>query len=518
MSGHFLDSQHKVYTQWEEEWRRNERRSAGGLQVLDELYPFQYESPDGPQHKARKNQASYLNFPDQASRGLTGHLVRSAPSSDSGISFGTLGTVARDEGQALPSRAELLWYNADGVGRDGSQWSTWWTDVTRRAMHTGHRWIMVEAPPEAPRSFQEVLDGRRPWLAEFSPLAVPNWHYSHGRLDFAIVRFPHRQLSVTDGILKDNAGQGYLLMVREGFGDLGADFQAGGWWKYTPGKEIIGSGDWRATRGEIPFFPHFYERWSGTRDFPAISKPGTTEIGQVAVSYMNLASSARFDAWSAGASMTMLLGVTPDQYQVAATKMREGSILIPVPPHPETGAIPQVYDASQGAVTSGVFGGLLDGLKAEAAELTMAQATSAPDSSGEAKRVGFEELKAPRLADLAQQLEQSQNTALHFLELRFGTVGPGRDPTGSVTWPREFDLRDVVDDIRRHFELERLSGYRSRTVASKGMARAARDHRIVESDQDLNDLREEYAEAWDRQDMEADRARRLGAELGLPGL
>jgi hypothetical protein len=501
MSQHLLDSKHPVYLHWEEEWRQNEKRAAGGRAVLQELHPFQYEQEDGKQHKARKAQASYLNFMDQAARALSGHLLRHAPEQDGSLQFGTLGTVTRQEGETEPSRAELLWYNVDGVGNDGSQWHSWWNNVTRRATHTGHRWIMVEAPPEPPNSMAEVIAGRRPWLREFSPLAVPNWHYEHGRLQFAIVRFPHRQVRVKDNQLKESGDRGYLLLVRNGYEGLGAEYAEGGWWKYSPKKEELDSGTWEGTRGEIPLFPHFYERWEGTEEIPAISRPGTSEVGQVAVAYMNLASAARFDAWSAGASMTMLLGVTPEQYEVTRAKMEEGSILIPVPPHPEGGERPEVYDASQGAVTQGVFQGLLDGLRDEAKELTMAEAASAPGSSGESKRAGFEELKAPRLADMAQNLEQSQNTALYFLELRFGTVAPGAHPEGSVRWTREFDLRELVEDIRRHFELERITGYRSRLVAAKGMVQAAREHRIVESDEELRELENEYAEAWDRREQ-----------------
>lgn len=516
MAAHFLDSEHEIYTQWKQEWRRNERRSAGGTAVLKELHAFQYEREGGDQHQARKDQASYLNFMDEAGRALSGHLARQAPEPDHGLQFGTLGRVTREEGQSDPSRAELLYYNADGVGRDGSQWDAWWSSAIRRAMHTGHRWIFVDAPKERPTTLQHILDGRRPYLREFSPLAVRDWHYEAGRLQYAIARFRHRKPRIQGGQFSQNSGQGYLLLVRRGFDGLGAEYSGGGWWKFSPKKESLDHGDWEGTGGDIPMAPLFYERWEGTEDIPAISRPGTTEVGQVAVAYMNLASAARFDAWSAGASMTFLLGVTPDQYRVAADKLLEGSLLIPVPPVPETGAVPQVYDASSGAVVQGVFDGLLSGLREEAQELTMKEATSAPESSGESKRMGFGELKSPRLADMAQNLETAQNTALYFLEKRFMTAGQG-EPTASVRWPREFDLRELVDDIRAHMDLERTSGLRSKTVGVKGMVQAARQHRVIESDEELETVKEEYEAAFDRREENESRAGRLGAELGIDG-
>jgi hypothetical protein len=514
MALHFLESTHPVYDAWKDEWAQNERRAAGGSSVLQELVPFVYELQDGDQHKNRKAQASYLNFMDQAASGLTGHLARSAPAKDSSLNFGTLGAVTRPAGQTLPNMAELVYYNIDGVGVDGSQWDNWWIGVLKRASHTGHRWCYVESTEEAPTTVRDVMDGKRPYMREFSPLEVRNWHYEHGQLQFAIVRIPQsRPILGDDGRLKGQKELGYLLLVRKGFEGLGEAYQDGGWWKYDHRKEEQATGGWEKTGGDIPLFPLFYERWQGTNERPAFSRPGTTEVGQVAVAYMNAASAARFDAWEAASSMTMLLGVTPAQYEVTAAKMREGSRLVPVPPHPETGTIPQVHDASMGSVPADVFRGVLEGLREEARELTLREATSAPGSSGESKRMGFEELKAPKLSELASNLEQAQNTALNFLERRFGND----NPTGSVTWPKEFDLRELVDDIQNMFDLERLTGLRSKTVAVKGMTRAAQDYRVVESDDEVEAIREEYGNSFDERATTEDRANRFGAELGLEG-
>lgn len=514
MSEHWLDSKHPVYEYWLPDWQKNERRAAGGRVVLDELIPFQFEAPDGPSHAGRKQQAVYINFMDQAARALTGHLLRHAPEQDAALDFGGLGKVVRPEGQRFPDFAELVFYNVDGVGNDGSQWNAWWNAVQRRAMHTGHRWVFAEATKTAPRNVQDAIDGSRPYLREFSPISVPNWHYENGRLQFVIARVDQRKpnINAADEMEGQN-DQGYLLLVRKGYDGLGSKYQAGGWWLFDAQKTEKSTGQWEATQGEVPFWPFFYERWDGIpSQVPAISRPGSTEVGQVAVAHLNLASAGRFDAWTAASSMTMLLGVSPEQYKVTAEKMKEGSILIPVPADPETGNTPQVYDASSGAVTADVFRTILEGIREEAKELTLTEATSDPGSSGESKKMGFGELKAPRLTDMAQNIEQAQNTAIRFLELRFGI----REPSGSVRWDREFDLAELTDDITRMFELERLSGYRSKKVGVEGMVQAAKELRIVQTDSDIQEVREEYEEAVDKK-QEADAAMNgLAGDVGIP--
>lgn len=514
MARDWLNEKHPVYEAWTKDhslpastggtagpgevgpWLRNEIRLRGGDEVLQYLRRFQWETEKGEHFRDRKREATYINFPDLFATAMLGHLMREAPSIDQGLSFGGLGPVRRERGTS-PTRAELAYYNVDGVGNDGSQWDNWWLGVARRAFATGHRWIFVEAPAEAPRTEEDEIRGLRPYLVEFSPLSVPNWHYDRGQLQFAVVTTSTRSPRVESGRLEGgDFEEGKLLLVRAGFDGLGSEYAGGGWWMYDgDGEPVKRGGDpldgtWEKTEGEIPLFPLYYERDNGSRDLPSMSRPGTTELGQVAVAYMNLASAADWDFFDAASSITWLLGVTREAYELAMAKISEGSRFPPLPPGVD-GTVPDVHDGSQGAVTAEVARSVLERKREVARELALREATSTPDSSGRSKQVGFEEQKAPRLALLASELEQAQNTAIHFLERRFGIARP----SGSVSWPREFDLASLIDEIREFFELEQLTGYTSRTLAGKGMALAAEQKGLVTDEDEFEVVRREYEES-----------------------
>jgi hypothetical protein len=264
------------------------------------------------------------------------------------------------------------------------------------------------------------------------------------------------------------------------------------------------------TDGEIPLFPLFYQRdakparrlieltqvagaiaapplaigQSLTVQNPAMSRPGTSELGNVAVSYMNLASAADFDAWDAGSSLTFLLGCDKEGYNLAKAKMDEGSRLIPVPTNQESGTPPQVMDSGTGAIVSAVFDTRLSAKREEAKELAAREIASVPDSSGESKKAGFGEVKAPRL-------EQAQNAAIWFLEKRFGN----EQPRGGVTWTRDFDLEGLDDQINALFEREKASGYKSPTLGAKAMIVAAEEDGMIENKEERDKIEAEYIES-----------------------
>lgn len=526
----WLQEEHGVYKSHKERWKRNERRLRGGEAVLDELRPYEWEYAHHDEedtdailsamkrgnltehYSRRQAEATYINFPDMYATAMTGFLMRKVPEAGSGLTFGALGNVERTGRR--PSAAEMVFYNVDGAGVDGSQWDTWWMAVQRRAMATGHRWLFCDAPLEGAENEQDWLDGRRPYLTEFSPLSVPMWYFEDGHLAFAVVKEFRPAPLVKNGQLTgmDPQKQHYMLMVREGVEVLGDEFAGGGWWLFDPdtkkvevnGEEV--KGDWESTGGEIPLWAHYYDRDKGGPSFPAFSRSGLTELGQLAVSYMNLSSAWDFDIWDAAGSVQLLLGVTQTAFNIATGMLSRGNKMAPVPKDDDSGTVPDVYDASQGAVSSQVFTARLEMKHAEASRLAAMESIGTPDASGESKKAGFADLKSPRLALMASEIEQSQNTAIHFLEQRF----TGTDtPSGEVKWDREFELMSMVEEVREIFELEALSRVRSQTVAVEGMLKALRDRNFIPNDETLETIRGEYRRAA------ADRSTREATERTL---
>lgn len=475
-------------------WLRNEIRLRGGDEVLAELRRFDWEIVGGEHYRARQAQASYINFPDLFVAIMIGHLLKVAPVPGKAFTFGQLGSVSETE-RALVTQADMVYYNVDGVGNDGSQWHNFWAGALRRAFATGHRWIMVEATRRRPQNVAEERQGLRPYLVEWSPTRVPNWNYDEGRLDFVITRPSRRRLRIGEnGSLEGNKPEdGYLLMVRQGFDGLGSKYSGGGWWEFTRDKtQITGAeGRWDATGGEIPMFPLFYERDTGSDLRPAMSRPGMSELGQLAVSYMNLGSAADFDAWDAATSMQFFLGVDAEAFNLAMAKIDDGSRWVPVPSNQTTQESPTVHDGSMGAVTAEVFASRMTAKRTEAAEIAEHEVTSTPDSSGESKKAGFAEGKSPRLALLADNLEQAQNTAIRFLEMRFGH----KNPTGYVVWPRDFDLVPLLEEIDEMVNLETLSGYRSPTLGAHMMTRAAQERGLIVDEPMRVAVESEYKDA-----------------------
>ncbi len=494
----WLQTKHPLWEEREDEWKRAELRLDGGEAVLEELVPFRWEENDTREVKhvdRRRRQATYINFPDLFAKTMVGHLTRNAPEPDEGLDFGELGRVETEE-EGDPSQASLVFFNADGVGNDGSQWDNFWGAATRQAMATGHRWIFVEAPVIPPETIADEQGGQRPWLVEYSPLAVTNWDFTDGKLDFAIIRIARRSPRIEREVMEGNDPEdAYLLLVREEFENFGDEFAGGGWWMYDEDMEPIEfeNGTWEKTLGEIPLFPLFYERSN-----KQLSRSGLSEISQAAVAYMNMSSAADFDAWDAAQSMQFLLGVDIDSYNLAVKKMKDGSKMIPLPPNKKTGDTPQVYDGSSGAVVAGVFETRLQRKLDEARELAALEATSTPESSGKSKQAGFSDVRAPRLALLASEVEQAQNTAIRFLELRFGH----EQPSGEVTWPRDFELLPLVDSIRELFELLALSDMESIELSVRSIMSAVRTKGLA-----ANEEQADVIEAELRASVEARRAR-----------
>jgi hypothetical protein len=535
MARDWLKTTHPIYDLWRDAWMRNERRLRGGEAIADELTRFDWETVGGDHYKQRQSQATYMNFPDMFAADMCGHLMRARPTPGSGLNFGALGEIPKQRNFKEPTFAELVYYNTDGVGNDGSQWDNFWDSVERWAMATGHRWLMVEAPArkaDGVPNKQDVIDGLRPYLIHLSPLAVPWWNISQGRLDFVIVNINRFKVKIESGKLSENQSVAYkLLMVRTGCTMLDdADtYSTGGWWLYDDDGELVidpiagpQQGDWGKTSGAIPCWPHFYQRDDGApvlddkkvvRMQTALSRSAITDLGNAAVAHMNLGSAADFDAWDAGMSMNFMIGVDESAWAVALDAMTRGSRWIPLKRNPETQQNPVVQDASTGAVPSTVFATRLEAKRTDAMLMAVQEVTSVPDSSGASKQAGFTQTKSPRLALMASELEASQNTAIHFLEMRFGFPAP----TGSVSWPRDFDLGDVLDRIEEHFSLEKLTGLKSPTLGAKMMTQSVIQRGLVTDDADLKTIEGEYGAAGQAAKDRADQQAALAAQLAGAG-
>lgn len=550
----WLNDRHPIYVAWADEWKREEDRFRGGREILAELARFDWEEPFGEHFQARSQQASYLPFPAMHSEVMTGHLFRRAPDVGSGLSFGGLGKVNTEAAEV--TRADLVYYNVDGAGREGSSWNAWWMEVTRWTPVTGHRWILTEAPRTKPATLEDEARGLHPYLVHLSPLEVINWHYDLGVLQFAVVKTYERRPRLVNGAWEGAAESPvYYLLVADRFDGLGPEYEGGGWWLFDADGEPLerngapASGRWESTKGEVPLFPYFYQRdlssgsdpeafafvrgadpapglvpatRSADRGLrargviplsrPSFSRPGLTGLGQVAVSYMNLSSAADYDAWDAASSTHFVLGASVESFNTAVAKWKEGNRFVPFPPAPD-GSIPTITDGSAGAVAAEVFRARLEHKAWEARFLSFIEATSDPGSSGESKRMGFMDSKAPRLAAMAQEAEAAQGNALRLLELRWGIP----TPTSEVKWVKDFDLRDLLSDIDEMFDLMDRAALKSPTLASSMLVASARQRGLLSDEAPEPTVRKEFEEAA-RAGAEAAAARRdLLAELRASG-
>lgn len=480
----FLDARHRVYVLHAGSWEREERRLYGGDAVLDEVVRFEGESE--PSYTARKASATYVNFPKAHAQVVTGQLRLHGPTPDKGLSFGQLGEIRTRDKIDEETLAELLYYNVDGVGADGSEFPAFMDAVDERAQATGHRWLMVETPQGdgATRPSKEAaIRGFRPYVVEYSPLDVWNWFFRAGQLQYAVIRVPVGEPLVENGRFKTegDAGTklGYYLLVRQGYEGLGPAFKGGGWWLYDHDKQQQGTKPWGNTRGEIPLWVHYGEKSSGTSTRPALSRSSTMELGQIAVSLMNSISARDYDAWDAAASRLYFLGADSDVMKDVAQQIKDRSYLIGVPVAASlsgnTDNRVQVYDGSMGAVAADVFKTIIEAKFNEAKEQSFQKITSSPEASGISKEAGHQEEKAPYLARRAALRQGSEQTLIRFAELRSGITSP----TGYAKYERDFDLIPVVDDIDKQFDTFRRSGLRSPTAESHMAYQSLQERNLV---------------------------------------
>jgi hypothetical protein len=506
----FLDTENKIFKLHKQGWKREEKRHYGGDAVLDELKQFDGESAES--FAERKKEAEYNNFGLAHIRAITGELSRHRPTLEKGLSFGGLGQVRpRGQQDGRPSFAELVKYNVDGVGADGSEFEAWMDAVDERAQVTGHRWLMVESSAGNAAGgslpLADVLAGNRPYAVEFSPLDVPNWYILRGQLQFAVIRVPTSEPRIENGAFVDGTEKGYYLVVRKGYEGLGKAFSVGGWFLFDSERKFVRDGRWSWTEGDIPMWIHYGQRSRGTTELPALSKSSTMELGQISVGLMNAVSARDYDFWDACASRLYFLGAEPETMIQVALQHAKRSIQVgvPFPENKNTGDLKPItiHDGSTGAIAAQVSESIVKAKFESAREQSHQQITSAPDSSGESKKAGHAENKAPILAMRARERQQSEQTLIHYFEKRFGIA----QPSGFSQWPTDFNLEPLVDAIDAAFDMLRRSKLRSRT-AEVAMAMASLADRGILNDKNTTKIQTELEASYDNAEKDQEAARK----------
>lgn len=523
-----LTSTHPTYRAGVADWLTAERRLFGGSPALSELQPFSGET--AADYAIRQRKATYVPFPKLQAAAQTGHLMRQLPMPN----FGTLGEV-RDRsarGTGTPSLAELIYYNCDGIGQDGTQWPAWWAKITEAVHGPGFQWIYVEQPsvadvrarlrsPDGPITAEDVRAGLRPYLVAFPPGQVPNHHTIDGRREWAVVRIPMRAPRFSaSGLEGNDGGLGYLLLVRRGWLGFGADFQRGGWWTFDAEMAPLATGDWQKTRGEIPLFLYPYEASEGLRapaggadvtiaasrplgeelaltgaltsvarhapltSYPAIARSGTLEVGNVAIALMDAISERDYDAREAAASGLTVAGVDPDvkpgqqnNFNDFAYSKGARSRLSPLPFSVFQNGTDAAGQPTYAAVIPTVTDDSTGAVPADVYEKLIASKFT------EAREIMARELtSAPDAsgASKAAGFAEGKSPRLALLAANLETAqntalyflelraGAG-EPRGYVTLPRDYDLAPVLDTIDAALERLQSSGLDSPTLRAELM-------------------------------------------------
>lgn len=499
----FLSWTNSIFDAWYDEWSANERRLSAGFDVLEELARWDYEKDDSPigSYATRKSRAVFVPYPSMMTTAFVGGLQREKPEPGNGLDFGTLGDPK------VPSPAQDVMNSVDrAVG--GASWDTFWANTETKAMATGHVWITCDAPiwrkwaldndrnPDIKPNREDERNGFRPYLMRLSPLQVPDWHYDeYGVLQY--LRWTSSRRAFKDG--KTSTVVRHHLMVRRGCTIFGEPFSGGGTWLFEDDELVLGD-DGKPVRAEyptreIPCFPHFAcrdesphhakptksaseivrtkvseERIRAGDQYnvvgirgsafaaprPRMSRPLLTEIGQLAVQQMDTGSSAHNDVQVSGQRKLYVAGGDKNTSKSISEQTDAGSLVVVVPAPP--GTRPSIHDT--GSVTSAKSQTERQRyLDEQAREIMMPEATSAPQSSGESKKAGYREGKAPTLALMADELETSQTSGVHLLERGYNRLL--EQPTGKVKWSGDFDLEPLVKDIEQAFDMMGTAGARS---------------------------------------------------------
>jgi len=444
-----LGSKHPIWEKWKDTWETIERRMEGGAAVFEEdLAPFDWETKQEAgkaNFEIRKGEANYINFAKRMAEKFVGALSREAPQPGRGLDLEGLGDVEDKD-----SPAYHVLHSIDSAGNDGAHMVSFFDSVQKAAMGTGHRWLFVDLPKiDTVPSVADEEAGIRPYVVEFSPIDVPDWHYSDGRLMYARIEFDVRVPEVVEGEFKSETKKRHLLLVAEGWLGFGPEYEGGGWWLYDNDKKLVKEEDremhspWVSTEGEIPLVPFYYERHK--KEF---SRSGLMEILQVNVAHMNLDSAGDYDAIKSGSRRLYFVGADSTQHDKIREQHEAASQGISIPANPVTGKTPTIWDTGMVSANDAIEQRLAK--KAEyAAFIAMDELTTGPGDSGVAREIDFWDTKSPRLALMARERGAGENGVFRYISMRWG-----KDPsTVGVLWKEDYDIRPVADDIREVFEV-----------------------------------------------------------------
>lgn len=471
----FLTDTHEEYTARKAEWEREERRLYGADAVLkDPLELPKWVGEETTHYLARLGEAQFLPLPEIHASIIAGHVGRVRQE----LSYGGLGERRdREKIVGTPNISELIHFNVNGVGSDGTELPAWTDGVQTRACATGRRWVYVEAPQlpgEAQPTMADVLRGFRPYAVEDSPLAWPMWSEDKGRLDWAVKRLRvSRSRMVAGSWEKANPAElGFYLFVRQGATDLGPDFEKGGWWLYAPDQTELGYGSWQKTRGDIPLFRLIGDDSQGAPGYPASDRSLTAPLGAIAVALMRRISHRNFNADDCAKGLKLICGTNPSAPELFnhTVQMMGESFVAPV--HAWESAkgnvvIPTIYNNAAGAIEEGVFRSIIEQTLASAKEIMLRQVTE-PQESGTSRELAFAGAVSPLLGKLAARRQAFENTLIYFFELRAGI----EEPSGYSVFKREVPLQPIIDDIDRMIKTLQSLGVKSPTLATHLALRA----------------------------------------------
>jgi hypothetical protein len=490
-----LKNVHPVFTARKDEWEEAERRLRGGRDIYDELAKFHWEegTEKGATHyESRKRKANYVNMARRMAEKLVGHLSREAPMPGKGLFTGTLGDIRpMDERDGSPTKAELLWHSIDRPYA-GQHWISFWDSAHINAMATGHRWIFCDTPAvttlNRPLTRADDLTILRPYLSELSPLSVPDWGDNIGDY-FRVVRKKRVVKANDSGQLEAKTKETNLLLVRAGFDGFGDEYIGGGWWDYDEELNLLDHKPWQNTGGLVPFWPFFYQR-----DPDEFSRSGLTAIGQISVSHMNIDSAGDNDAMEGGQRRQFIIGISGPDHAKVVKQIDEGSRLAGIPAQPD-GRNPAMFDSAQVSAHEAIEK-RLQRKEEYAAFIAMDELKAGTNASGLAREMEFWDVKSPRLAMMAREREDAENFGLRFMAMRWGDK-----PDGKTEWPKDFDIRPVVEDIKEIIDIASLAGVSSPDLMAALVIQAAKERGLMQAlpeDVDEKMIREQLISSKDR--------------------
>lgn len=491
-----------IYEKWLPIWRRNETRTIGGDSVVDEaLKAFQWEKMQTEKNGSssthfddRKELAVYINFPARVAQVMVGSIERKAPKPDEGITFGSMGKVSEKN-----SIAHAVFNSFDDRLGGGVDMISFFTDAQKMAMATGHRWIFAESYPKQPGikgapTAAQVADLKLyPYAIEFSPIDVPFWYYDDSGLAYIGFKIKEVETVVDENGVSFKEKEKIYFHVRKGFDifdqmskDMPYLFSAGSFTLINEDGTIdeARSGTYESTGGMIPAVPFFYEESTGTPDLPAISRPGLSEVCRLAGSYLNLSSAGDNDALESGSRLLFLLGVGKDQHNEVVGQLALGGRVISVPKEDPEADSPTIVDIAATTAHAAIEARLSRRL-IEMESLASDETRVAPAASGVARDNQFRDSKSPRLSMMARNRASAETAILKFMEMRATGV---KQPTALSSWPKEFDLRPVLDGLRDVIMIVADSGASSPTLTGLVVERSLREVGLAEETGANSDL------------------------------